>query len=167
MLVCLIRSSPVSFFLYWEPLHDPQTSSPDLPILDSFYFAWKSGDLKSYDMQTISAKIGLTSGVPELALSSTRRLWFLPILFFLKLRLTMQFFKRQLSIGIPTTPGMLTSSRKRRRRIRGGREPVFPDETQKGLPSLAQSSKAAPLHLYPQIPPPPLKRPPTEPKMLC
>jgi len=62
---------------------------------------------------------------------------------------------------------MLTSSRKRRRRIRGGREPVFPDEPQKGLASLAQSLKAAPLHLYPQIPPPPLKRPPTEPKMLC
>ena len=76
----------------------------------------------------------------------------LPVLLFFKLRLTMQYFKRQLSIGTPTTPGMLTSSRKRRRRIRCGREPVFPDEPQKGLASLAQSLKAAPLHLYPKFP---------------
>ena len=69
--------------------------------------------------------------------------------------------------GNPTTPGMLTSSRKRRRRIRGGREAVFPDEPQKGLAILARSLKASPLHLSPQIPPPPLKRPPTESKMLC
>jgi hypothetical protein len=40
---------------------------------DSCYLSLKVKDLKSYDMQTISAKIGLISGLGELALSSTAR----------------------------------------------------------------------------------------------
>jgi hypothetical protein len=37
------------------------------------YLSLKIKDLKSYDMQTISSRIGLISGLGELALSSTAR----------------------------------------------------------------------------------------------
>jgi hypothetical protein len=66
----------------------------------------------------------------------------------------------------PDYPWMLTSSHKRRRRIGGGREPLFPEEPQKGPAGLTQPLKAAPLPLYPPYSPAAAERVSTEPKML-
>jgi hypothetical protein len=59
-----------------------------------------------------------------------------------------QYFKRQLSIRVPTIPGMLTFSRKDQEyRAEGNRCARM--SRKKSWPAFAQSLKAAPLHLYP------------------
>jgi len=51
---------------------------------------------------------------------------------------------------------------------RGRKEPVCPDEAPNGMRSLAEWLKTRPPRFYyPENPPPPLKRAPNNPKILC
>jgi hypothetical protein len=49
------------------PIPPARLCLPQIQAIDYCYFPIVSVDLKSFDIQTIYAKIGLTSGVSELA----------------------------------------------------------------------------------------------------